>query len=88
MWVIYLSCLKKKCILARVFRRSCICLCEFARRCRGDNEQPPIWQGAPAVKNGHVYMYGEFDDEFVMEDPYSLDLQLDKIVNVLLEKKQ
>jgi len=48
----------------------------------------PIWQGAPAVKNGHVYMYGEFDDEFVMEDPYSLDLQLEKIVKVLLEKKQ
>ncbi|WP_375106244.1 ABC transporter substrate-binding protein [Lysinibacillus fusiformis] len=48
----------------------------------------PIWQGAPAVKNGNVYMYGEFDDEFVMEDPYSLDLQLEKVVNVLLEKKQ
>lgn len=47
----------------------------------------PIWQGAPAVKNGNVYMYGEFDDEFVMEDPYSLDLQLEKIVKVLLEKK-
>lgn len=47
----------------------------------------PIWQGAPAVKNGNVYMYGEFDDEFVMEDPYSLEMQLDKIVKVLLEKK-
>lgn len=47
----------------------------------------PIWQGAPAVKNGSVYMYGEFDDEFVMEDPYSLEMQLDKIVKVLLEKK-
>lgn len=47
----------------------------------------PIWQGAPAVKNGKVYMYGEFDDEFVMEDPYSLEMQLDKIVKVLLEKK-
>ncbi|WP_369379185.1 hypothetical protein [Lysinibacillus fusiformis] len=40
------------------------------------------------MKNGNVYMYGEFDDEFVMEYPYSLDLQLDKIVNVLVEKKQ
>ncbi|WP_196426635.1 AraC family transcriptional regulator [Lysinibacillus cavernae] len=47
----------------------------------------PIWQGAPAVKKGNVYMYGEFDDEFVMEDPYSLDLQLEKIVKVLLEKQ-
>jgi len=47
----------------------------------------PIWQGAPAVKNGNVYMYGEFEDEFVMEDPYSLEMQLDKIVKVLLEKK-
>lgn len=47
----------------------------------------PVWQGAPAVKNGNVYMYGEFGDEFVMEDPYSLELQLEKIVHILLEKK-
>lgn len=32
-------------------------------------------------------MYGEFDDEFVMEDPYSLELQLETIVNILLQKK-
>lgn len=32
-------------------------------------------------------MYGEFDDEFVMEDPYYLELQLETIVNILLQKK-
>ena len=34
-------------------------------------------------------MYGSFDDkgdEFVMEDPYSLELQLGTIVNILLAK--
>ncbi len=46
-----------------------------------------LWKGAPAVKNGHVYMYGEFGDEFVMEDPYSLELQLDTIVRILLESR-
>ena len=46
-----------------------------------------LWKGAPAVKNGHVYMYGEYGDEFVMEDPYSLDLQLDTIVRILLENR-
>ncbi|MGE7093247.1 ABC transporter substrate-binding protein [Lysinibacillus sp. NPDC048646] len=46
-----------------------------------------IWKGASAVKKGNVYMYGEFDDEFVMEDPYSLELQLETIVNILLQKK-
>ncbi|MET4563176.1 hypothetical protein ABIA69_004369 [Lysinibacillus parviboronicapiens] len=25
-------------------------------------------------------MYGEFDDEFVMEDPYSLELQLERLL--------
>ncbi|MGO4183595.1 helix-turn-helix domain-containing protein [Paenibacillus sp. TAF43_2] len=46
-----------------------------------------VWKGVPAVKKGQVYNYGssgEKEDEFVMEDPYSLELQLDKIVKVLL----
>lgn len=47
-----------------------------------------IWKGAPAVKKGQVYMYGEFGDEFVMEDPYSLELQLETIVNILLKNRQ
>nr|WP_028546256.1 AraC family transcriptional regulator [Paenibacillus taiwanensis] len=50
-----------------------------------------IWKGIPAVKKGNIYMYGSFDDkgdEFVMEDPYSLELQLDSIVNLLLAKKK
>lgn len=36
-------------------------------------------------------MYGSFsdkEDEFVMEDPYSLELQLDTIVNLLLAHKK
>lgn len=48
----------------------------------------PIWKGASAVKKGQVYMYGEFGDEFVMEDPYSLELQLDTIVNILLKSRK
>ncbi|EPD93516.1 AraC family transcriptional regulator [Paenibacillus sp. HGH0039] len=47
----------------------------------------PVWKGVPAVKKGQVYYYGssgEKQDEFVMEDPYSLELQLDKVVKVLL----
>ncbi len=47
-----------------------------------------IWKGASSVKKGNVYYYGEFGDEFVMEDPYSLELQLDTIVNVLLENQK
>ncbi|MNI47986.1 Iron(3+)-hydroxamate-binding protein YxeB precursor [compost metagenome] len=46
-----------------------------------------IWKGLPAVQKGQVYLYGSFGsegDEFVMEDPYSLELQLDSIVNVML----
>ncbi|AIQ35932.1 hypothetical protein R50345_15655 [Paenibacillus sp. FSL R5-0345] len=44
-----------------------------------------IWKGIPAVKNGKVYLYGDnYHDEFVMEDPFSLELQLDTIVNLLL----
>jgi iron complex transport system substrate-binding protein len=44
-----------------------------------------IWKGIPAVKNGNVYLYGDnYHDEFVMEDPFSLELQLDTIVNLLL----
>ncbi|WP_342417313.1 AraC family transcriptional regulator [Paenibacillus sp. FSL R10-2782] len=50
-----------------------------------------LWKGLPAVKKGQVYMYGSFSekgDEFVMEDPYSLELQLDTIVNILLAHKK
>ena len=50
-----------------------------------------LWKGLPAVKKGQVYMYGSFsdkEDEFVMEDPYSLELQLDTIVNLLLAHKK
>lgn len=46
-----------------------------------------IWKGLPAVKKGQVYLYGSFGsegDEFVMEDPYSLELQLDSIVKVMM----
>ncbi|MFC5702398.1 ABC transporter substrate-binding protein [Cohnella faecalis] len=46
-----------------------------------------LWKGIPSVKKNHVYLYGNsFHDEFVMEDPYSLELQLDTIVNLLLGK--
>jgi iron complex transport system substrate-binding protein len=50
-----------------------------------------VWKGIPAVQKGQIYMYGSFGekgDEFVMEDPYSLELQLETIVNLLLEKRQ
>ncbi|WP_256019512.1 AraC family transcriptional regulator [Paenibacillus kribbensis] len=50
-----------------------------------------LWKSLPAVKKGQVYMYGSFSDkgdEFVMEDPYSLELQLDTIVNLLLAHKK
>ncbi|KTD86706.1 AraC family transcriptional regulator [Paenibacillus etheri] len=44
-----------------------------------------IWKGIPAVKKGKVYLYDDnYHDEFVMEDPFSLELQLDTIVNLLL----
>ncbi len=46
-----------------------------------------IWKGLSAVQKGQVYLYGSFGsegDEFVMEDPYSLELQLDSIVKVML----
>ncbi|AIQ46320.1 AraC family transcriptional regulator [Paenibacillus sp. FSL R7-0273] len=46
-----------------------------------------IWKALPAVQKGQVYKYGSStgeDDEFVMEDPYSLELQLDSIVKVML----
>jgi len=45
-----------------------------------------IWKRIPAVQKGQVYMYGSFGDkgdEFVMEDPYSLELQLETIVSLL-----
>jgi len=45
-----------------------------------------IWKRIPAVQKGQVYMYGSFGDkgdEFVMEDPYSLEQQLETIVNLL-----
>ncbi|MED1663861.1 ABC transporter substrate-binding protein [Brevibacillus laterosporus] len=50
-----------------------------------------LWRKIPAVQKGQIYMYGSFGDkgdEFVMEDPYSLELQLDTIVDVLLAKKK
>ncbi|MEK4509136.1 helix-turn-helix domain-containing protein [Paenibacillus anaericanus] len=47
-----------------------------------------IWKAAPAVAKGQVYMYGEFDDEFVMEDPYSMELQLETIVKVLKDNQK
>lgn len=45
-----------------------------------------LWKQLPAVQKGQVYKYGSFSekgDEFVMEDPYSLELQLEKIVSVM-----
>lgn len=50
-----------------------------------------IWNTLPAVKNDRIYVYGgmdegSVDDEFVMEDPYSLEQQVDTIVSLLLEK--
>ncbi|MNJ62037.1 Iron(3+)-hydroxamate-binding protein FhuD precursor [compost metagenome] len=50
-----------------------------------------VWNNLAPVKNGNVYKYGSMGangDEFVMEDPYSLDLQLETIVNLLLESKK
>ncbi|GGH15002.1 AraC family transcriptional regulator [Paenibacillus segetis] len=50
-----------------------------------------LWKALPAVQKGQVYKYGSFGekgDEFVMEDPYSLELQLDTIVNLLLGKQE
>ncbi|GBF76622.1 AraC family transcriptional regulator [Paenibacillus sp. 598K] len=50
-----------------------------------------LWKSLPAVKNGNVYAYGssgEKSDEFVMEDPFSLDLQLEKVVKVMLETEK
>ncbi|MEK5465724.1 AraC family transcriptional regulator [Paenibacillus sp. FSL R7-0210] len=44
-----------------------------------------IWKSVPAVKKGKVFLYGDnYHDEFVMEDPYSLEQQLDTVVNLLL----
>ncbi|WP_434751904.1 ABC transporter substrate-binding protein [Paenibacillus amylolyticus] len=50
-----------------------------------------VWKHLPAVKNGQVYAYGSFGDkgdEFVMEDPYSLELQLGTITNLLVQGKK
>jgi len=48
-----------------------------------------MWKNIPAVKKNQVYLYGnEYLDEFVMEDPYSMELQLDTIVNILLGSKK
>ncbi len=48
-----------------------------------------LWKGLPAVQNNRVYVFGnEYYDEFVMEDPYSLEQQLDTIVGLLLNNKQ
>jgi ABC-type Fe3+-hydroxamate transport system, periplasmic component len=44
-----------------------------------------LWKGLSAVQNNQVYVYGnEYYDEFVMEDPFSLEQQLDTIVGLLL----
>ncbi len=48
-----------------------------------------LWKNLPATKKNQVYRYGDqFHDEFVMEDPYSMELQLDTIVNTLLANKK
>lgn len=48
-----------------------------------------LWKNLPATKKNQVYIYGDqFHDEFVMEDPYSMELQLDTIVNTLLANKK
>ncbi|RAW15543.1 AraC family transcriptional regulator [Paenibacillus taichungensis] len=50
-----------------------------------------VWKLLPAVQKGQVYPYGSFGDkgdEFVMEDPFSLELQLDTIVNIMVEAKK
>lgn len=50
-----------------------------------------VWKLLPAVQKGQVYPYGSFGDkgdEFVMEDPFSLELQLDTIVNIMVEAKE
>ena len=47
-----------------------------------------MWNSVEAVKKGNVYMYGEFGDEFVMEDPYSLEQQLETVTNLLVESKK
>lgn len=49
-----------------------------------------VWKNLEPVKKGKVYQYGSMGDkgdEFVMEDPYSLDLQLETIVDLLLNSK-
>ncbi|WP_246096590.1 AraC family transcriptional regulator [Paenibacillus sinopodophylli] len=48
----------------------------------------PLWKMLPAVQKGNVYAYGssgEKSDEFVMDDPFSMDLQLEKVVKVMIE---
>ena len=46
-----------------------------------------VWKDIPAVKNGNAYFYGQMGDEFVMEDPYSLEMQLNKIIDVVENHK-
>nr|WP_145402930.1 AraC family transcriptional regulator [Paenibacillus xylanexedens] len=50
-----------------------------------------VWKLLPAVQKGQVYAYGSYGDkgdEFVMEDPYSLELQLETITNLLMKSKK
>ncbi|PQP82356.1 AraC family transcriptional regulator [Paenibacillus sp. PCH8] len=50
-----------------------------------------VWKRLPAVHKGQVYAYGSLDgteDEFVMEDPYSMELQLDTITHLLLKAQK
>ncbi|MHA7964105.1 AraC family transcriptional regulator [Paenibacillus sp. CAU 1782] len=51
--------------------------------------ESPIWKLVPAVQNNKVYMYGDaYHDEFLMEDPYSLEQQLDTFTSLLLENNK
>ncbi|MNT98910.1 hypothetical protein D3C72_2416150 [compost metagenome] len=50
--------------------------------------QSNIWKLVPAVQKNQVYLYGNaYADEFLMEDPYSLEQQLDTFTSLLLEKR-
>lgn len=47
-----------------------------------------VWQTVPAAQKNQVYLYGNaYHDEFLMEDPYSLEQQLETITSILLERQ-
>jgi iron complex transport system substrate-binding protein len=53
-----------------------------------ESMQSNIWKLVPAVQKNQVYLYGNaYADEFLMEDPYSLEQQLDTFTSLLLEKR-